>query len=65
VAAVGTPVLVDIERCRTMAWYARKMNDIESIRKMRPRALEDERLTALCSWTTVACSGVATAVDVP
>jgi len=41
------------------------MNDIESIRKMRPRALEDERLTALCSWTTVACSGVATAVDVP
>jgi hypothetical protein len=48
-----------------MAWYARKMNDIESIRKMRPRAVDNERLMGLCSWATVACSGVATAVDVP
>jgi hypothetical protein len=35
VAAVGNPVLVDIPRWRAMAWYARKMNDMASIRKMR------------------------------
>src|SRR5207248_11092800 len=36
VAAVGMPVRVDMGRCRAMAWYARKMNDIASIRKTRP-----------------------------
>src|SRR6185437_6621347 len=36
VAAVGMPVLVDMGLCRAMAWEARKMKDIESIRKTRP-----------------------------
>src|SRR6185312_338282 len=32
----GTPLFVDMGRCRAMAWYARKMNDIVSMRKTRP-----------------------------
>jgi hypothetical protein len=34
VAAVGTPLRVDMGRCRCIAWYARKMKDIESSRKI-------------------------------
>jgi hypothetical protein len=33
VAAVGTPVRVDIGLDRCIAWYARKINDIASSRK--------------------------------
>src|SRR5579862_5128404 len=40
IAAVGSPVLVDMGRCRAIAWYARKMNDIASIRNIGGLSLE-------------------------
>ena len=56
VAAVGKPVLVDIPRCRAMAWYARKMKDMVSIRKMHPVLLET--IFSLCAEGEVSGAAV-------